>query len=524
MPPKPCIVVLLAFAVLAGSASSAAAATVTATRIESEYTGEACKLDAQLCQTRLKIEVLAGPGERNRITIDAQPPDNLTFDIVVADGGAPLRVGSGCTRRGDGTAACAFDSSLSRLDSTIAVQVGDGDDRVDLGAEAARLPTPRIDGGPGDDLLFGSNLLGGDGNDVLTGTPGSDRLDPGEGRDRVVSGGGDDEIVDEPGAPVADLIDAGEGLDTLLFAERGASVQADFGPTEQSAGSTGEGNQLTGVELAGGGEGDDVLTFAAPLRALAPSDGLLPLGGGADRLTLASPVPREVDGGPGDDLLVGSSAADVLYGGSGADRVDAGTGDDEIRLGADVEGDVVDAGLGDDRVTDQASSPVSEGQPVADPRSPRGDQVAGGDGNDTIEAGQGDNRLLGGSGDDRLGSFGTSSGDQRVDGGPGDDRITGGGGRDLLLGGSGADRLVGYFGRDRLHGGAGRDRLDGGYSRDVMDGGAANDRLTSYDRSRDRIDCGTGSADRLTADHRDRKPRGCERVVRRPDRRGTRSS
>ena len=88
--------------------------------------------------------------------------------------------------------------------------------------------------------------------------------------------GGDDSIVDGEAAPEADTLDGGNGLDTLTFTGRAASVRVDLAADPQVAGSTGEDNVLTSFESAVGGEGaDDLLgpTRSSPERLF--------LGGGA---------------------------------------------------------------------------------------------------------------------------------------------------------------------------------------------------------------------------------------------------
>ena len=67
---------------------------------------------------------------------------------------------------------------------------------------------------------------------------------------------------------------------------------------------------------------------------------------------------------------------------------------------------------------------------------------------------------------------------------------------------------------DRVSGGNGDDRLTGGAGKDRVSGGAGNDRIFVRDGQRDRVNCGSGGRDRVTADRRDRVSRSCERVSR----------
>ena len=129
------------------------------------------------------------------------------------------------------------------------------------------------------------------------------------------------------------------------------------------------------------------------------------------------------------------------------------------------------------------------------------DSVASGAGSDSACGGGGNDRMLGGSGNDRL------AGDS------GNDRLTGESGRDRLSAGSGRDRLSGGSGNDRLTGDEGNDRITTGPGRNVVSAGSGNDVVSARNGSRDRINCGSGRRDTVTADRVDRLT-GCERVRR----------
>lgn len=110
-----------------------------------------------------------------------------------------------------------------------------------------------------------------------------------------------------------------------------------------------------------------------------------------------------LDGGDGDDALIGSAVADTLAGGTGDDRLHAGDGDD-----------VATGNSGADMLQGNAGS----------------DSLKGGQGTDTLLGGDGDDRMLGGANHDAL------------SGGDGDDWLSGGGNADELTGGAGADTFV----------------------------------------------------------------------------------
>lgn len=89
--------------------------------------------------------------------------------------------------------------------------------------------------------------------------------------------------------------------------------------------------------------------------------------------------------------------------------------------------------------------------------------LAGGDGNDTIQGQGAVDTLSGGDGSDS------------ISGGLGNDQIDAGDGRDTVSGGDGADSIFGSHGDDLLSGDAGNDTLDGGHGADTLIGGDGDD-------------------------------------------------
>ena len=133
-------------------------------------------------------------------------------------------------------------------------------------------------------------------------------------------------------------------------------------------------------------------------------------------------VPCRIDGGLGNDILVGTAAGDFIKGGLGNDLLIGKGGDDWM-----------DGGWG-----------------VDDLRGGDGnDSLEGGPGNDYVYGEAGDDRLSGGLGNDRIGYPGSST-----DGTPAPEP-----GNDLLLGGLGNDWVNGGEGADLIYGGAGRDHF-----------------------------------------------------------------
>ena len=128
-------------------------------------------------------------------------------------------------------------------------------------------------------------------------------------------------------------------------------------------------------------------------------------------------LPTRLDGGTGNDEILGGRARSFIIGGFGNDTIYGGR-----------QSDWIDGGWGDDVINGNAGNDI----------------IFGRDGNDVLSGGAGDDRLYGGTGDDRLGMFpvGPAAGE------PGNDFMSGGDGVDRIYGGTGTDRLLGGPGRD----------------------------------------------------------------------------
>lgn len=164
----------------------------------------------------------------------------------------------------------------------------------------------------GNDTLTGNGLanrlLGGMGNDVLSGLVGNDILDGGNGDD-LLTGGADN-----------DTLQGGAGIDTVTYFG-GAPVRVNLGQVTAQA--TGHGTDVIAeVENVSSGTGNDTLIGSAAANRLSG-------GGGHDLLS----------GGMGNDVLLGELGNDTLDGGAGADRLIGGAGNDVLWV--DNPGDVV---------------------------------------------------------------------------------------------------------------------------------------------------------------------------------------
>jgi uncharacterized delta-60 repeat protein len=162
---------------------------------------------------------------------------------------------------------------------------------------------------------------------------------------------------------------------------------------------------------------------------------------GNDRLEVAAALklPATIDGGAGNDRLLGGGGNDVLLGGDGADVLDGRGGADLFRGGAGT--DTADYTLRRNALFVGIGSSADDGEKgEGDNVYSDVENVWGGRGNDTIRGSAANNRLVGGAGDDVL---------------------VGRAGNDTLLGGDGNDTLTDAEGSNTLDGGPGTDTING---------------------------------------------------------------
>jgi hypothetical protein len=300
-----------ATALLTVAAAPTAGAATVSTRVEQFHPSGT---------TVVAPTVVAGPGERNDITITLEPEgDFAAGSFVVRDaGGAPLTTaGDGCAVQADASVRCPLLPGGRAGD--VRVLSGDGDDAV----TGTGWTTFIIDGGPGADrLAIGGDrahgiLRGGDGDDVLAGGAGDDVLD---------------------GGPGADRMSGGDGRDEVSYEDRTAPVSAAIGTAGN--GEIGEGDVIAAdIEDLTGGHGDDRLTGDDRDNRLDGGNGadVLDGAGGNDRLRagaaydLASSADVSVFtddrllGGPGDDQLQ-LAGAGMAFGGPGVDTLQTQAG------------------------------------------------------------------------------------------------------------------------------------------------------------------------------------------------------
>ncbi|PID65106.1 MAG: hypothetical protein CR977_02345, partial [Gammaproteobacteria bacterium] len=212
----------------------------------------------------------------------------------------------------------------------------------------------------------------------------------------------------------------------------------------------------------------------------------------------------------GNDKIYGGANDDHLYGGAGRDLIDGG--DDKDRIAGGYGSDVIYGGKGEDTINGDVEDVTGTGKmPELTDKNQLGDDlIYGGSGADGIWGNLGNDTLYGDSGGDYIDG---GQGDDYIDGGTEKDILSGGVGNDYLYGGSGNDKLYGFYsednpaikregvnpqdnGNDYLFGGGGNDSLYGGKGDDYLDGGAGDDSQIDGGEGNDILK-GGGGADHL---------------------------
>jgi Ca2+-binding RTX toxin-like protein len=229
-----------------------------------------------------------------------------------------------------------------------------GDDTITLNEANGALPranlfggagTDTMTGGSGADMVFGQSggdtLLGKGGADLLFGGSASDTATGGDADDQVFGQSDDDRMVWNPGDDT-DLNEGGAGVD---------SVEVNGGGGPEVFTTTANGVRVRFDRL-------DPSPFAIDIGT---SENLvLNANGGNDSFSatgnLAALIKITVDGGAGEDTLLGSNGADMLLGGDGNDFIDGQQGVDVALMGAGNDTFQWDPGDGNDTIEGQADA------------------------------------------------------------------------------------------------------------------------------------------------------------------------
>jgi Ca2+-binding RTX toxin-like protein len=488
----------------------------------------------------------------------------------------------------------------SEAQDRLVVQGLGGNDTLTATTLAAGVTALTLDGGAGNDRILGSQgadiLIGGDGDDFVFGDNGNDtallgagndvfQWDPGDGSDTVEGQDGTD-TLDFNGANVAENITISANGGRAIFFRDVANITMDLDDVEtihfDALGGADNivvgdlsGTDVTKVEIdlastLGGSAGDGAIdtvtvngTQAVNTIVASTQGGVvnvtgLPAGvsishfestdrlvinglGGNDTIdaTGLQGIALTMNGGLGDDVLLGSNGDDLVNGGDGTDLALMGGGDDTFVWNPGDDNDVVEGQAGLDtllfngaNVAENITISANGGRAlfvrdIANVTMDLNDvetidfHALGGADNVTVNdmsgtdvtsvnidlsasAGGGDGQadtitINATNGDDVIQIFGDANGvtvlglasEINIVGFDANDRIVinGLGGDDvveasgllsggILLtanGGDGDDVLIGGEGNDVLTGGAGDDVILGGSGIDVIDGGLGDD-------------------------------------------------
>jgi Ca2+-binding RTX toxin-like protein len=347
-------------------------------------TPEGIKLDGVVCAgaslTSTDSIDIRGTDTANQVTLVGDFVPGRTAEL---DGNSEIEIGvilGGPV--GDSAIVPLTDGPDTLLLSEFGIDVGgDGDEDVTLGTGGILLD---IQGKGGDDVIDASayhqydvSVHGGAGHDIITGSDavavhndylygdgGRDEIHAGYGGSEMWGGLGNDLLY---GAPLyADTFYAeatadgddkifGGPRDTVSYRQRTAGVTVVVGGSDN--GETGVEHDFiaAGVKQIEGGDGDDVLVgdssespFSAyPHRIFGwGGNDEIHGGAGADRL-YGGPGNDELFGEAGKDDLFGQAGNDVIDGGAGTDAIFGGGGDD-LLFNDDGKPETVDCGPGID--------------------------------------------------------------------------------------------------------------------------------------------------------------------------------
>jgi Ca2+-binding RTX toxin-like protein len=350
--------------------------------------------------------VLGSPqtdGQPDTVTINATQGNDV-FAVRGVAGSATVE-----------TFGLAANATLTRVESALdrlTLNGLGGDDTIDATALDAGIINLTMNGGLGADRFLGSAgndfINGGDGDDVALMGAGNDTFvwNPGDDDDTLEGQAGFDTMLFN-GANVAENIDISTNGGRAIFFRNVANVTMDLNDVEKiTFNALGgpdnivvndlSGTDVTQIDLAlaaagGGGDGQpDTVTAIGTdgddvVQAFGDAAGVSVVGLAAridirgaeaadDRLAVnllagddlfdgsglaANSIQLTVDGGDGDDVLIGGAGSDtllggagddVLIGGGGLDVLDGGTGDNVVIQSATAGGNLTvqgfDAGAG----------------------------------------------------------------------------------------------------------------------------------------------------------------------------------
>lgn len=400
------------------------------------------------------------------------------------------------------------------------------------------LDATKNDGATGENDYIHSDVeevVGGLGNDTLTGNQSDNVLSGFGGNDSIIGNAGNDSLFGSFGKDTligglgADKIDGGSSVDLVSYVDRTKDLTIDLTGNLKS-GEINENDSLTNCEKAIGGTGDDHFygtdadnlfsgfggndwfydskgndiyiggsgkdTVSYLKRNVAgvnvSLDSISNDGPAGETDNVSSDVER-VEGSKGNDLLMGNSKDNVLLGRQGNDTLQGLGGDDQLDDADNSDGaDVYEGGSGTDTigayvstesdVTINAADNLPNDGPAGENDNVHSDIeiLQGGLGNDTMTSGLSGTWFYGNKGDDL---FVGSVSDDRFFGGDGIDTVDYSTRSENLVLSIDADTDSGATGEqdridttiERLISGSGNDTISGSDNADYIEAGAGND-------------------------------------------------
>ncbi|WP_018095958.1 calcium-binding protein [Sinorhizobium meliloti] len=344
---------------------------------------------------------------------------------------------------------------------------------VDGVAEDLIAKIENIVGGSGDDMITGdaaaNTFRGGLGADVLDGGAGSDTADFSDKTQSVV--------LALNGATDAVATVGGTAEDTVRNIENINGGSGNDQLTGDDAANTFRGG--LGADLLDGGVGSDTADYsdktASLVVTLAGSNAVTVFVGGVAEDTLRDI--ENVIGGSGNDVFAGDGFQNLFDGGAGNDTVDysASAKGIAVTLNGANDAKVIVGNAAEDtlrnieNVTGSAVADVLTGDSQAN-------VLLGGGGGDILKGGGGQDTIDGGAGSDTADFRDKTAGIVLTLAGAANAIATVGGlaedtvrNIENIFGGAGADVLTGDGNSNTIRGGAGADRLDGGTGVDTVD-------------------------------------------------------
>ncbi|MFO0956093.1 MAG: calcium-binding protein [Isosphaeraceae bacterium] len=319
-------------------------------------------------------------------------------------------LGSGTSVAVIGLPAVVNITNAEGANDSLAINALGGNDGVTATTLPAGVVKLTVDGGTGNDTILGSQgadtLLGGDGDDFVLGDNGNDtaflgagndtfQWDPGDGSDIVEGQGGTDTMLFN-GANVGENIDISANGGRVRFTRDVANIVMDLDDVEaitfnalggadnivvgdlsgtdardvrvNLAAAGGGGDGAADTVTVSGTQGADRLAIASNgsgifTKGFAANVSIVGAEGTLDRLTVngqggddtigavelaAGQIGLTLNGGLGNDLLLGSQGNDLINGGDGDDVALMGDGDDTFVWNPGDDNDTIEGQGGND--------------------------------------------------------------------------------------------------------------------------------------------------------------------------------